>query len=105
MWKAALTLIAGLMMFSGTALAASSKPSFSQADTNGDGKVSIKEAIKAGISKQSAEVNDLNNDNMLTKNDWKFVTVKPSSKNSGGMNTSGGGMNSSSGSSSSSSPY
>jgi|GEM_PF-4392734 len=90
MWKYALTLIATMMMFSGTALAATSKPSFSQADTNGDGKVSIKEAMKAGVSKANAQANDLNNDNMLTKNDWKFVTVKPSDKTkSGGMKSSG----------------
>jgi len=90
MWKYTLTLIATMMMFSGTALAATGKPSFSQADTNGDGKVSIKEAMKAGVSKANAQANDLNNDNKLSKNDWKFVTMKPSDKKkSGAMNSKG----------------
>jgi len=75
MWRYVLTLTATLLMFSGTALAGSQKPSFSQADKNGDGHVSVQEAIQAGVPKASAKVNDLDNDGKLNKEDWKFISM------------------------------
>ena len=72
------TLIATLLAFAGPALAGD-KPSFKEADANDDGKISIQEAKKAGIAKDEAKTNDLDDDGKLTKNDWEFVDM-PSSE-------------------------
>lgn len=58
----------------GTALAAD-KPAFADADANDDGRVSIEEATRAGVSEREAKVSDLDEDGMLTESDWKFVDV------------------------------
>lgn len=54
---------------------AAQKPSFSKADANGNGKVSIQEAVKAGVPKDQAKQADIDNDGKLTKTDWKFVNM------------------------------
>jgi len=54
---------------------AAQKPSFSKADANGNGKVSIQEAMKVGVPKDQAKQADIDNDGKLTKTDWKFVNM------------------------------
>ncbi|MCK5769079.1 hypothetical protein [Algiphilus sp.] len=62
------------LLAAGTALAAD-KPAFADADANDDGRVSIEEATRAGVSEREAKVSDLDEDGMLTEGDWKFVDV------------------------------
>lgn len=52
------------------------KPSFEQADANGDGRVSVSEAKEAGIPASKAKANDLNGDGKLTKADWRFIDLE-----------------------------
>lgn len=75
MWRYALTLSATLLLFSAPAVGAG-KPSFQQADKNGDSKISIKEATQAGVPKEEAEFNDLDDDGKLAKADWRFVDME-----------------------------
>ena len=58
----------------GTALAAE-KPSFNDADRNGDDRVSVDEAKAAGIPPAKARANDLNGDGKLTRADWRFIDL------------------------------
>lgn len=81
MWRFATATVATLIAVSGAALAAD-KPSFKEADTNGDGKISIQEATKAGVAKEEAKNNDLDDNGKLTKNDWEFVDMTSSSSSS-----------------------
>ncbi len=67
-----------------TAAMAADKPSFQSVDKDGDGKVSIKEAVKAGVPKKAAEKQDLDKDGQLTKTDWDFVKMEPP-KSQGGQ--------------------
>lgn len=75
-------MVATLLAFSGAAWGAGDKPSFKEADANGDGKVSIQEARKAGIDKEEAKTNDLDDDGKLSKNDWEFVDMDSSGSSS-----------------------
>lgn len=81
MWRLATTISAVLLALSGAAWAAD-KPSFKEADSDGNGKVSIQEAKQAGIAKEEAKTNDLDDDGKLTKNDWEFVDLKSSDSSS-----------------------
>lgn len=60
----------------GAAQAQDKKPSFSEADANGDGKVSLKEAKKHGFSKYQFIAQDVNQDGMLTEQDWKYLSTR-----------------------------
>ncbi|MDN3518513.1 hypothetical protein QWY84_12900 [Aquisalimonas lutea] len=57
------------------AVAAEEKPSFEEADKNGDGAVSIKEAEQSGIPTAEAKGNDLDGNGKLTQGDWSFVDM------------------------------
>lgn len=60
------------------AMAASDeKPEFSEIDADGDGKVSISEATKAGVPEEEAKREDIDNDDALSKTDWDFVDMNP----------------------------
>ncbi len=56
---------------------AATKPSYSKADQNGDGSVTIQEAEKIGVPKKEAKREDLDGDGKLTKIDWRFVEFEP----------------------------
>lgn len=61
-----------------TAVAASDdKPKFSEVDANGDGKVSISEAVDAGVPKAEAKREDIDDNKQLSKTDWDFVDMDP----------------------------
>jgi len=60
--------------------AAAEKPAFDKADNNGDGKISIEEAKKAGISEKAAKDADLDGDGKLTELDWEVVDTGNKSK-------------------------
>lgn len=62
----------------GLALAAE-KPEFSEVDADGDGEVSVSEATEVGVPEQEAKREDIDNDDALTKADWKFVDMNPDS--------------------------
>ena len=51
------------------------RPAFDEADANGDGKVSLEEAKQAGVPKAEAKREDIDDDNQLSKADWKFVDM------------------------------
>lgn len=78
MWRLATIIAAAFLTTSGAAWAAD-KPSFKEADADGNGKVSVQEAKKAGVPKDEAKSNDLDDDGKLTKNDWEFVDMQESS--------------------------
>ncbi len=62
------------------ALAASEPPQppgFEQADADGDGMVSIEEAVAAGVAEAEARREDINGDGELSVADWKFVDLEP----------------------------
>lgn len=82
MWRNTLAIVAAMLIASGTALAAE-KPSFNEADANGDEKVSIKEATNAGVPKEEAKSNDLDDNGKLAKSDWKFVDMETPDESSG----------------------
>ena len=54
----------------------SKKPSFKEADANGDGAVSISEATSSGIPKSEAKGADIDRDGKLTEQDWTFVDME-----------------------------
>ena len=60
-----------------TAMAAGSgeRPAFDDADADGNGKISMQEATKAGVPESEAKREDIDNDGKLTKADWKFVDL------------------------------
>lgn len=62
----------------GLALAAD-KPEFSEVDGDGDGEVSVSEATEVGVPEEEAKREDIDNDDALTKADWKFVDMNPDS--------------------------
>lgn len=47
-------------------------PPFKKADKDGSGKMSLKEAKKLGIQKETFQKEDLDNDGKLTKYDYKY---------------------------------
>lgn len=53
------------------------KPDFSEVDADGDGQVSISEATEAGVPEQEAKREDINGDDKLSEEDWKFVDMSP----------------------------
>ncbi|SDG38820.1 EF hand [Limimonas halophila] len=74
---AAMFAVVGGIAFSAPALAADQeKPSFSEADANGDGKVSTEEAKEAGFDKYQIVAQDVNQDGMLTEEDWKYMSYR-----------------------------
>jgi len=72
-FAAALAMAAGLAI-TGPALAAEEKPSFETADANGDGKISLEEAKAQGYDKYQFIAQDVNQDGMLTKQDWRYIS-------------------------------
>ena len=52
------------------------KPSFEKADANGDGKVSLAEAKEHGFSIYQFVAQDVNQDGMLTKQDWTYLSTR-----------------------------
>lgn len=52
-------------------------PSFDQADTDGNGMVSIEEAVEAGVPEAEARREDIDGDGELSVADWKFVDLEP----------------------------
>lgn len=64
------------LLLSGTAHA-EGKPSFDEADADGNGKVSIQEAKKAGIPEAEAKKEDVDSDGNLTERDWAYVKKDP----------------------------
>lgn len=57
-----------------TAMADSSeKPEFSEVDSDGDGAITIEEAVDAGAPEEQAKNQDLDDDGELSESDWKFV--------------------------------
>lgn len=63
-------------VLAGSAAAQNKKPSFSEVDANGDGKVSLEEAKKHGFSKYQFVAQDVNQDGMLTEADWKYLSTR-----------------------------
>jgi len=51
------------------------RPEFKNADSDGDGRISVEEAAEAGVPKAEAKREDIDNDGKLTKADWKFVDM------------------------------
>lgn len=74
MWRCAAMLILSLFVFSMTSLA-ENRPRFRFADQNGNGKVSINEAIAAGVPIAEARAGDRDNDGQLTRDDWRFIDM------------------------------
>lgn len=64
------------------------KPKFSQADANGDGKVSLSEAVQAGVPKEEARREDIDNNKKLSKTDWDFIDMNPGGQSSSGSSSS-----------------
>ena len=63
--------------FAAPALAADAdKPSFETADANGDGKISMKEAKEQGYDKYQFAAQDVDQDGMLTKEDWRYISKR-----------------------------
>ena len=58
---------------------AAAKPDFGEADRNGDDRVSLREAKRAGVPIEEAEIADIDDDGKLTRMDWKFVEAGESS--------------------------
>lgn len=56
--------------------ASSDKPDFKEADADGNGKVTVSEAAKAGVPKDEAKREDIDDDGKLTRADWKFVDMQ-----------------------------
>lgn len=72
------------------AIAAADRPSYKEVDRNGDGEVSVSEAIKVGIPEEEARREDIDSDGILTRADWQFVDMAPSrSDNLGSSNSTG----------------
>lgn len=78
MMTRSITLAAVTLAFliAGAAQAQDKKPSFSEADANGDGNVSLQEAKQHGFSKYQFIAQDVNQDGMLTQEDWKYLSTR-----------------------------
>jgi len=74
---AAMLAVVGGIGFSAPALGAEmEKPSFDEADANGDGVVSHEEAKEAGFNKYQVIRQDVDQDGELTKADWKYINMR-----------------------------
>ena len=51
------------------------RPGFKDADSNGDGRITVEEAIELGVPEAEAKREDIDNDGKLTRADWKFVDM------------------------------
>lgn len=67
-------IVAAALAVAGPAAAAEGKPSFDKADQNGDGKVSLKEAKEQGFDKYQFFAQDVDQDGMLTEEDWRYIS-------------------------------
>lgn len=65
-------------------------PAFSEADANGDGVVTIEEAVDAGVPEDEARREDIDADGELSEADWKFVDMAPDTST---QSAAGGGSN------------
>lgn len=54
---------------------AQERPGFKDADGNGDGRITVEEAIELGVPEAEAKREDIDNDGELTRADWKFVDM------------------------------
>ena len=79
MEKSTTTVAALAVLLLSGAAHAEGKPSFDDADADGDGKVSIKEAKEAGIPEGEAKKEDVDKDGALTERDWAYVETDPRS--------------------------
>ncbi|WP_161958781.1 hypothetical protein [Ferruginivarius sediminum] len=70
----ALAMVAGLAATNAAVAAEMEKPSFETADENGDGKISFEEAKAQGYDKYQFIAQDVNQDGMLTKEDWRYIS-------------------------------
>jgi len=50
------------------------KPSFEEADQDGDGKVSMDEAKQHGFDRYQFVAQDVDQDGMLTEEDWHYLS-------------------------------
>lgn len=66
----AITLAALVVPF---AVSAASVPSFSEVDTNGDGRISLQEAKQAGVPASQAQKADFDDDETLNSIDWAWI--------------------------------
>lgn len=75
MWRLATAVaVATGPVLSGTVVATDKpKPAFDEVDADDNGKITIEEAAEAGVAKEEARRQDLDDDGTLTKNDWKYV--------------------------------
>lgn len=72
------TLIAAALVSSpviGSAAEGEERPGFNEADGNGDGRITVEEAIGLGVPEAEAKREDIDNDGKLTRADWKFVDM------------------------------
>lgn len=79
MWRVVSLLIAVWLLALGGTVSAAEKPAFSSVDVDGDGKISIQQATKAGISKAEAKAEDQNKDGSLTEGDWRYIVIEKDS--------------------------
>ncbi len=64
-----------VVSFAGPALSVETdKPAFEEADKNGDGGIGMKEAKALGYSKYQFFAQDVDQDGMLTKEDWRYLS-------------------------------
>jgi hypothetical protein len=82
-WKLCGLVLIALPLAAGAA-EGEERPAFSDADSNGDGTITIEEATSVGVPEKEAKREDIDNDGELTKADWKFVDME-------GMKTEGDG--------------
>jgi len=84
----AITAVAAISL---TGLAhAQEKPDFSEIDQDGNGKVAVEQAVKAGIPEAEAKKEDLDNDGQLTEKDWEYVEKDPKPSGGKGPGLDGG---------------
>ncbi|MEX0607563.1 MAG: hypothetical protein WD382_06000 [Halofilum sp. (in: g-proteobacteria)] len=55
------------------AVASDEKPEFSEVDEDGDGAITVEEAVDAGAPEEQANNQDLNDDGELDESDWRFI--------------------------------
>ena len=51
------------------------RPGFKEADSDGDGRITVEEATDAGVPEAEAKREDIDSDGQLTRADWKFVDM------------------------------
>ena len=64
--------------------AAEDKPAFEAADADGNGRVAVSEAVAAGVPKNEAEREDIDDDGQLTGTDWRFIDMNPAGEGGSG---------------------